>query len=390
MHKLFTLALLLLSFSIHAQWYNQVSGVSENLYGVAFANKDTGVVVGGSLNNSVFLRTLDGGMHWSPTYFNDTKWMYDVVYLGDGAFIACGNNGVMYKSTDYGQSWLPRPSGTNEWLYNLFFLNPDTGYCVGQNGLILRSVNGGNNWSALSYQAPSTLLSICFLDELHGITCGMGGRMFRTTDGGNQWEEVNNEENKTLKSISMLTPDTVMVCGINGMIEFSSDSGLNWVTQISTTPYNLNDMVFSDKHTGYIAGDGVLLKTTDGGQTWFQMNYPVTTELFGIDVIDFGTAYAVGESGTIIKNDLTIQVEEESMISYLIYPNPTSDRILIQLDETFEPYTLFIYNQQGQIVFSDNPTQSPYTLSIAGWPLGMYYGRINRGGQTIAFRFVAK
>lgn len=379
---------LLFSFSIHAQWHNQVSGVPENLYGVAFANKDTGIVAGGSLYNSVILQTFDGGLHWNPTYMNDSKWLYDAVYTGNGVFFACGHSGIIYKSTNFGTTWSPKPSNTSEWLYSIFFLTPDTGYCAGQNGVILRTTNAGNNWDPISYQAPITLLSIYFYDALHGITCGMGGRIFRTTDGGSNWEEVENEENKTLTSIHMLTLDSILACGMGGMIEFSPDSGLSWQTIVSTTPFDLNDMIFADRNTGFIAGDGVLMKTTDAGMSWTHMNYPVTSDLFGVYVVDFGTAYAVGSLGTIIKNDLSISVEEHSKFHCQIFPNPVSDKLIIQTDESGD-FILSIHNMNGQIVLLDEQSNvSSFEVCVSAWPPGMYMGILTGTEFSKPFRFV--
>jgi len=50
---------------------------------------------------------------------------------------------------------------------------------------------------------------------------------------------------------------------------------------------------------------GLIIHTTDGGQTWEEFNFPTIDELFAIDFYDLDTGYAVGgtncNSGLILK-----------------------------------------------------------------------------------------
>lgn len=45
----------------------------------------------------------------------------------------------------------------------------------------------------------------------------------------------------------------------------------SWFTVASSTDRDLRTIQFVDEHTGYIGGDSVLLKTTDGGASWSEM-----------------------------------------------------------------------------------------------------------------------
>src|SRR5690606_2785547 len=55
----------------------------------------------------------------------------------------------------------------------------------------------------------------------------------------------------------------------------TTNGGLNWISQNSGVIYNLNDIQFYDRNTGYAAGFGnTLLKTTNGGQNWFNVLNP--------------------------------------------------------------------------------------------------------------------
>lgn len=64
----------------------------------------------------------------------------------------------------------------------------------------------------------------------------------------------------------------------------------------------MNDCDFINQNTGWVCGNnGVILKTTDGGNNWFQQSSGVTKILNGIDAIDDNLIWCVGQWNTILK-----------------------------------------------------------------------------------------
>ena len=61
MKKLFVILLLLTAFSVNAQWVQQYTGVTANLYDIEFLNRYTGWSVGAS---GTCLKTTNGGVNW--------------------------------------------------------------------------------------------------------------------------------------------------------------------------------------------------------------------------------------------------------------------------------------------------------------------------------------
>lgn len=381
---LLTTLMLFFALSGFAQWYNQVSGTIDNLYAVRFASKDTGIAVGGSLNRSTFLRTTNGGQTWQSQIFSSSKWMYALEYLGGGIFVSGGYNGVMYKTTDYGVTWTPRPSGTSEWIYDLHFPHPDTGYAVGLNGIILRSVNGGDNWSPLLYQAPITLLDVHFHSPRLGMAVGIDGRIFKTTNAGLAWEELNNADNRTISSVWMISPDTIIACGFDGLILRSTNAGQSWEAMISGTPNSLQDLIWSENNILYAVGYGSIIRSSDVGVTWTSMNYPVTTNLTAIDVLNVGTAYAVGLSGTIIKNDLTLSVSGFSEKKINLYPNPAKDEIFINIPEGIQIHEIQLTDLRGMIILKQVITnEGKYRIPLESLLPGMYFIHLTGPGYSM-------
>ncbi len=75
------------------------------------------------------------------------------------------------------------------------------------------------------------------------------------------------------------------------------------ITPINTgTTAGFWGVSFATETTGYAVGDnGIIFKTTDGGNTWKQIESPVKKYLMAIQFVNSTTGYIVGDSGTVLK-----------------------------------------------------------------------------------------
>jgi photosystem II stability/assembly factor-like uncharacterized protein len=76
-----------------------------------------------------------------------------------------------------------------------------------------------------------------------------------------------------------------------------------WINQYShTLGLQFRDVEFINQYTGWICGDGVILKTTNMGNNWIIQNQPATNKnLFNICPVDSNIIYCVGWYETILK-----------------------------------------------------------------------------------------
>jgi photosystem II stability/assembly factor-like uncharacterized protein len=87
--------------------------------------------------------------------------------------------------------------------------------------------------------------------------------------------------------------------GYNGDIYKTKNAGESWQKQNSGTSLPLTSIYFTDEHIGFIAGQGlkgclgddcdmgsVLLKTTDGGETWSKQFYNDYTNIYSLLFFD--------------------------------------------------------------------------------------------------------
>jgi len=93
-----------------------------------------------------------------------------------------------------------------------------------------------------------------------------------------------------------------LVCpGNPGHSEHSNDNS-QWQSKSTSIADSLLDVDFTNEKTGYISGiGGVLIKTTDGGQSFSYLHSGTTHHLYSIKFINSTTGFAVGDAGTILK-----------------------------------------------------------------------------------------
>jgi photosystem II stability/assembly factor-like uncharacterized protein len=91
------------------------------------------------------------------------------------------------------------------------------------------------------------------------------------------------------------------VVGNDGIILHTTDRGETWEQQESGVAGALYTVYFADENDGWAAGDGgTVIHTNDGGATWEAQNTGITEQLRGMFFANDTEGWAVGEGGVII------------------------------------------------------------------------------------------
>ena len=116
------------------------------LNGIAFANPDTGIVVGA---NGIILRTTDGGNQWDIITSNTVDTIRAVKYCGNNTFIVIGDSGIIQRTTDCGNSWIRYNNNIKSNLRQLSQVDSNVLFAAGDNWAMLKTTNAGLNWDSI-------------------------------------------------------------------------------------------------------------------------------------------------------------------------------------------------------------------------------------------------
>lgn len=252
-------------------WTNVNSGTSSDLNALCFTGS-VGHIAG---NNGVLLKSIDEGTTWVNQLIGPTQHLISTYFTNGHTGYAVGDSGLILKTIDAGTSWFITPSENSNRLNSVFFVNPDTGYAAGEYGTILKTNDTGNSWTKLTSGSQEFLKSIFFPNNTTGYTVGNSGTILKTVDGGLNWtRQASGADDYCLTSAYFTSENRGYVVGyLDGFfsymrILFTNDGGANWTIQSDTFGI-YNNVFFPNEDTGYIAGYGGILKTTDGGENWY-------------------------------------------------------------------------------------------------------------------------
>ena len=104
---------------------------------------------------------------------------------------------------------------------------------------------------------------------------------------------------ETHRVISILDENTIRIISDGPHIIRSSDGGQTWNIKQNIENFNGGSISFGDYYTGWSALDGILSKTTDGGNTWFVQQPNFT---YGrLYALNTNTVWQYGSDGAVYK-----------------------------------------------------------------------------------------
>ncbi|MFN4110632.1 MAG: WD40/YVTN/BNR-like repeat-containing protein, partial [Ignavibacteria bacterium] len=250
----------------------------DNLYNVWFKDQNNGLAIGGAVRGSVIERTTDGGVNWIPIAAPFGPTLYGIYGIGDKIWIS-GSDGLIAYSPDFGNTWIkltPVPATT---IYDIQFAGNNGGFAAGYQGTFLKSTNRGQIWTA-SYIFANNVCpnvnGIYFLNDNTGYAAHSYRLVTKTTDGGNTWFAVLPDSLYTTGhnyGVFFLNENLGWVCGqygtSNGVIHKTTNGGQSWVTYQNVAAKALRAIAFRDENNGVVVGSTITAKySTDGGLTW--------------------------------------------------------------------------------------------------------------------------
>ena len=297
-------------------WAVQSTSETFDLFSIDFVDALLGYAAGGSLDSVKLLRTTDGGINWTELPIdldiNNLNKIYKVLFLNENiGFIGGGTyNGAkfIFKTTDGGTTWnkcefiyglekqanSTKPFGDvfeSGGINSIYFQDFNTGYAVGgfSNGwdrVIYTTSDGGATWVNKYYGSEQDgLLSVCGNNSGKAWAVGFTGSIFLTEDSGASWSQILSGDKSTLWSgddiYSLFFLDknngwavgkrNTEIPGLGDVILNTTNGGRIWKTQYynESSDGSVKSVYFYDRYRGWTAGVNGLMKTTDGGNYWY-------------------------------------------------------------------------------------------------------------------------
>jgi len=296
-----------------ANWKNVNSNTTKYLRYLVFINSTTGFAVGDS---SVIIKSTNAGENWSISYNSNSRYSIRCIsFINSNTGYAyqdssnvimkttnCGNNwnsintdligkpfdqsllfinentgyyycAYIYKTTNGGVNWLLKDNSSYV-PYCLNFFDQYTGIAAGLNGNITKTTNGGENWTFLTQVTPvSNIKDMKFLDSLNGYLFSREiGLVYRTTDKGNSWTALMGSAYSGNLSFDFSDINTGYINSVPGRIIKTTNAGINWTVISSGTRNTLFSVHFANSNTGFAVGSDAIVKTTNGGNFWINLN----------------------------------------------------------------------------------------------------------------------
>ena len=215
--------------------------------------------------------------------------------------------------------WVPQPSVTTADLVTVYFTSNEDGWVAGDNGYLASTTDGGRTWKTYPLNTTEDINEIYFRNEKNGYLVA-GRKMFITSDAGLTWRETviyrpADFKNSTPQFLSIRFADkrrglvvgSVLNRGgdvIDSLVMRTTDGGETWQRLIMPSKTELFHVDYNGNSHGWIVGDeGVILATVDGGDTWILQNSKTRLALFNVDFRDDDEGYVVGEKGMILRTE---------------------------------------------------------------------------------------
>lgn len=337
--------IILRSDSCSDQLTNVTHASHFTLSALKFPAENLGYVVGGDPFNDkpVFLKTSDGE-NWGTLAIDTIKrYLTDIDFINDKRGYISATKGVVYRF-DGGENDKATPlvTGISDHLYAVAAIDSTKVWAAGLNGTIIRTISGDTTWQKLVTNTVKHLYDLFFFNANKGYAVGAQGIMLKITNG-NQVSKILTGHQVPFYDIYFPTENKGFIVGYQGRIlKVTITDGQESFTQIPsgvTTP--LNDIYFPTPSVGYIAGEGgVILKSTDGGESWLPQHTSTQNGLRTMYFKDEAEGWIAGAGVSILKTEngggavITPGIAETTIEEYPInlYPNPATHETWIEFE----------------------------------------------------------
>jgi photosystem II stability/assembly factor-like uncharacterized protein len=292
-----------------ANSWKPVNDTNRPVRAISFASATVGYAVG---DNSLFLKTTDGGATWTPkdvgapggqdltavrcadektcvvttksgTVIGVTKdggatftWpspstdpLFAAAFASATRVVAAGQQGSTAYSDDAGANFTP-VGGRLVGQFTRVRAGRVAGsaFAPGPDGTLGRTVDGGHTWTRGNVATSQDVLDVSFPTVNDGYALDVAGGVFNTNDGGQTWATLNTGSTARAHAVYAPSASVVMVIGPTG-IRRSTDSGGSFsAVRGDVVSRTILDGVDRGGSAIVAYGPQDAIRSTDNGKTW--------------------------------------------------------------------------------------------------------------------------
>ncbi len=310
---------------------------------------------------------------------------------------------MIAKTTNAGVNWNVTCSLNTYSNYNkIRFFNQTTGIFTSWDNNLYRTTNGGDNWVKVQSTNVKDIFGVYILNSNTGFISGSMStnekRVYKTTDAGASWFQVfggsgNFTGYYSIKFINQITG----YCVGYGILK-TTNSGNNWYQINSPTTTFCTDIEIITENTMYVSTYEVVYKSTNGGYSWGPLNIPTNERIEFIKFFDANTGIIAGDNSIILKTTngggnfvSNISINEIIPDNYYLgqnYPNPfnpiSNIKYKISKSSNVRITVFDVRGKEVEILVNEKHSPGEYLVSFDGSALnsGVYFYKMVTDGFT--------
>jgi uncharacterized repeat protein (TIGR02543 family) len=262
-----------------------------------------------------------------------------------GSSIYASNSVGLFRTSDYGQTWQVLSTGTanSTTAFTIFnsnlYLGSATGLFISYDNAVtwsqastnsircfynsgsellladnlgLKISSNGTNWTNLNFPQPSGGISSIYKNGSNISVGTLANGFYLSVDNGGSWTQLNLGL-PTLNIQSVINFNNRYIVGTAQGIYYSNNNGQNWIASNITSGlipcfHTIGSTIFSGDYNG-----GGVLKSSDNGITWAQINNGLFTTSILSMASDSLNIYA-GSNGPVFKRPLSEVVQLNNLL----------------------------------------------------------------------------
>lgn len=221
-----------------------------------------------------------------------------------------------YRTEDGGNTWIPLTDDPTDLTTipraRLKMFDANTGYLMPHNSFedptFYRLSNNGATRTPITVPFTDEVTAFYFVDSQTGWISGNGfptppGRIATTINGGDNWTYQTTPALPTgtqIYDIFFVDAQHGWACGGQGVILRTEDGGTTWELARVESAAQLNAIRFADGTTGWcVGGNGTILYSNNGGVNWYPQKSGIAEPIIDLEV--FTPRHVMAVAGSNLK-----------------------------------------------------------------------------------------